>query len=189
VLDGRAGLGNGKVLPRGPLREPLRALRRADAVVVLDGPLPPEDEARVRTLAPAARRLALQRVASSVRPLSGGDPQPPSALHGRRVGLMCGIARPASFRRSVEAVGARVVAERSFSDHHHYRAADLRGLSDEADCWVTTEKDAVKILPGWAPDVEILALRVGLRAEGEEPFLAWVEERLRAAQPGASGSR
>jgi tetraacyldisaccharide 4'-kinase len=176
VLDGAEGLGNRAVLPRGPLREPLTALRCADALVVVDGPLPPDDDALLGALAPGAPRFAARRVPTTLRRLGGAGAEPTAALRGREVGLLSGIARPASFRRTVERLGARVVAERAFADHHRYRASDLAGLARAAPLWVTTEKDAVKLDPAWvgAADLRVLAIAV----EGAEALVAFAEERI-----------
>jgi tetraacyldisaccharide 4'-kinase len=164
VLDGALGLGNGAVLPRGPLREPPGALAAAGAIVVMDGPLSATDEARVAALAPRAARFAARRVPCGVRRLGGAGTDPPEALRGREVGLLAGIARPAGFRSTLEALGARITAERTFPDHHPFAPSDLAGLAGEAAVWVTTEKDAVKLDPAWAGTAEVLVLGIGIDA-------------------------
>lgn len=178
-FDGAFGLGNGHVLPRGPLREPAGALRRADGIVVVDGPLPPADAARIAGLAPAARSVAVSRRAASLRPLAGGGAQAPGALEGASVGLLAGVARPQAVRRTLAALGARVVTERLFPDHHRYTARDLAGLARDAALWVTTEKDAVKLVPAWAHGVDLRVLSEELAVDDAEPFLDWLEGRLR----------
>jgi tetraacyldisaccharide 4'-kinase len=178
VVDGAFGFGNGHGLPRGPLREPLSALRRAHAVGVVDGPLPASDAARLARHAPTARRFELSRVPLGLRPLGGGALEPGAGLAGREVGLVCGIARPDSLRRSVERLGAAVVAERRFRDHHRYRAGDLEGLATQAPLWVTTEKDALKIHPAWAAGVDLRALVIELALE-DPGFPDWLSARLR----------
>jgi tetraacyldisaccharide 4'-kinase len=179
LFDGAVGFGNRQCLPRGPLREPLRGVRHADAVLVVDPPLPAADEARLQKLAPSARRFEAHRRASGLRPLAGGEAAPPEALQGLAVGLLAGIARPGSLRRSVEAQGARVVAERWFADHHRYRARDLAGLADACALWVTTEKDAVKLVPSWAGRADIRVLTLAVEVSEPEAFLDWLESRLR----------
>ena len=179
VLDGELGFGCRRVLPRGPLREPLGALRRADAVGVVDGPLPEGDAERLDALAPGVPRFAARRQPLGLRPLRGGGLEPASRLQGRDVGLLAGIAHPASLRRSVESLGARVVAERAFSDHHRYRARDLEGLAAQASLWITTEKDALKILPAWVGDADVRVLAIELRVDEPESLLRWIEARLR----------
>lgn len=180
VFDG-AGLGSGRLLPRGPLRERLGEACRADAIVVVDGPLPARDAERLERHAPDAPRFAARRHPVSVRPLRGGAARPPEWLAGRAVGLLSGIARPAGLRRTVEALGARVVAERAFGDHHRFRPADLRGLRG---AWITTEKDAVKILPSWCESLDLQVLAIEL-APAEPAVLAdWLAARLASVQGG-----
>lgn len=178
-FDGAFGLGNGWLLPRGPLREPLRALSRAHALAVVDGPLPPEDEARIRAAAPSAVHFAMRRRPSALRPLAGGAAASPEVLRGAVVGLLTGVARPQAVRRTLEALGARLVAERIFEDHHPYTSRDLAGLVDEAPLWITTEKDAVKLLPAWAGRADLRVLAQELEVEAADPLLDWLEARLR----------
>jgi tetraacyldisaccharide 4'-kinase len=185
ALDGAEGLGNGAVLPRGPLREPAAALRFADALAVVDGPLAPADDALVGSLAPAAPRFAVRRAARSLRRLgAAADADAPSWLAGREVGLLSGIARPSSFRRTVEALGAHVVVERAFPDHHRYAPGDLAGLSAQAPLWLTTEKDAVKLAPAWVASVDLRVLAIAL--EGTQ---ALVEHALGCLFGGEADAR
>lgn len=184
ALDGGLGLGNGRVLPRGPLREPRRALRLADAIFVIDGPLAAAEEALVQRLAPRAFRIAARRQPLGWRPLGGGQLSPAASLKGLRVGLLAGIARPASFRRSVESLGARVVAERFFGDHHAWRPRDVLNLDLGVATWLTTEKDAVKLVAAWAGGADVRVLEIELAVEQRAELVAWLEQRLRAA-PGA----
>jgi len=179
TFDGRLGLGNRHILPRGPLREPLSALRHADAIGVVDGPLPASDEELLARAAPEAYRFGARRHPSTLRPLQGGAGTSPELLDGAEVGLLAALAQPRGFRRTLEALGAEVVAERTFRDHHRYRAADLRGLADEAPLWVTTEKDAMKIVPGWVGAADVRVLAIDLEIERSEMLVDWIQSRLR----------
>jgi tetraacyldisaccharide 4'-kinase len=179
-----AGFGNGRVLPRGPLREPLRALRRADALLVVDGPPPESDRAYLDRFAPDAARFALSRPPRATRPIAGGASEPATNLAGRPVGMLCGIARPAALAETLTQLGAQVVAERSFPDHHRFRRDDLRGLADEAPLWITTEKDAGKLLPAWLGDATVRVLALGTEFPEGGRFLDWLEERLHAHAGG-----
>jgi tetraacyldisaccharide 4'-kinase len=179
VLDGRFGLGNARVLPRGPLREPLGSLRLADAIGVVDGPLDARDEARLQRFAPAVRRFAARRIPVYLRPLAGGARQPPDLLAGREAGVLSGIARPGALRRTAEALGAAVVAERTFRDHHRYRPGDLAGIGEHAPLWVTTEKDALKIRPAWTGATPVWVLVIELEVEDADGLLDWLSARLR----------
>jgi tetraacyldisaccharide 4'-kinase len=179
VFDGAIGFGAGGCLPWGALREPAHGLARADAIGVVDGPLAPQAEARLERLAPRAFRFAARRRPVSVRPLAGGSAAPPEWLAGRAVGVFSGLAQPASLRRGVEALGAEVVAELRFGDHHRYRPADLAGLAAQAPVWITTEKDAIKIPAAWARSADVRVLAIELAVEEPDRLLGWLDARLR----------
>lgn len=180
VFDAHAGLGNARVLPRGPLREPLEALRSVDAIVLVGGALPARDEALVREAAPRATRFEARREIVGVRSLGLRGEIDRAVLRGFEVGALSGIGSPASFRATLEGAGARIVAERRFPDHHRFRERDLRGLAASARIWVTTEKDALKLRADWARaagiDVRVAASRI--RIEPESPFFDWLGRAL-----------
>lgn len=184
VFDGHFGVGNGRVLPRGPLREGPRVLVRADGVVVLDPPLAPRATALLERHGSGAEHFTGHRRLVGTRPLEGGAVAPIEHLAGERIGILSGVANPAGVRRSLEAVGARIVAERARGDHHQFRPRDLRGLDRRPDLWVTTEKDAVKILPSWlgGVDLRVLVMRLELPRGGE--LLDWLAARI---APNATG--
>ena len=177
-VDGALGFGNRRILPRGPLREPLSALRAADAVAVVDGPLDPADAELLERWTPSAFRLIARRRPRGLRPLAGGPPGDPRQLDGVKVGLLAGIASPASLRHTLESLGAQRVAERVFPDHHRYRPRDLAGLAAETPVWVTTEKDAVKILPAWTRGADVRVLSIDLEVDDATRFLDWIEGSL-----------
>ena len=179
LFDGRVGFGNGHCLPAGPLREPPAALRAAACVGVVDGPLSERHEARLGKLAPAAFRFAARRRPASLRSLSGGPREDPGLLRGVELGVLSGLARPDGLRLSLEALGAKVVAERRFRDHHVYRAGDLAGLADAAPLWVTSEKDAVKILASWTVPADVRVLSIELEVDAPDSLLDWLEAQFR----------
>jgi len=179
TIDGGFGFGNRRLFPRGPLREPLSALGRADAIGIVDGPLSAADARSVEVFAPRALQFSARRRPRGVRPLAGGAEVPPESLAGLEVGVIAGIARPRALRKTVEALGARVVACRSFPDHHPYRARDVSDLSRFATHWVTTEKDAVKILPSWVERADVRVLAIDLEVAEPDVILDFVEARMR----------
>jgi len=180
TLDGGEGLGNGWVLPRGRLRERAASLGRADAVLVVDGPLSDRDEARLQRHAPGAHRVAARRAPRALRALRDGTTRAPAWLAEREVGMLCGIARPAGFRRTLESLDARIAAERIFPDHHGFAFEDVRDLPREPDTWIVTAKDAVKILPSWLPPgLDLHVLTIALEVDDAEAFLDWLSARLR----------
>jgi tetraacyldisaccharide 4'-kinase len=153
VLDAGAPFGNGYLLPRGRLREPLSAMERASAVHVtrasqaqrLD-----ELKAAVRAVAPAMPIWITDFAPSAVVQVGGSISVEPSVLKGERVLAVSGIGNPESFRRLLGAAGAIVVDHCVFADHHAYSVDDLQRVwraAEQAgvDRIVTTEKDAVKL--------------------------------------------
>jgi tetraacyldisaccharide 4'-kinase len=178
-FDAGLGFGNRRILPRGPLREPLHALRHAHAIGVVDGPLAADDAALIERIAPVAFRFQARRRPTGLRPLAGGSVAAPVSLAGAEVGMLAAIARPAAFRATLEALGMRVVAERTFRDHRRYRPGDLRGLAAQSPLWVTTEKDAVKLVPAWTGRADVRVLAIAMEVEEPERLLDWIELRLR----------
>jgi hypothetical protein len=105
-----------------------------------------------------------------VRSVAGGRLLPPESLRGRDVHLFCGIASPAGFRQTVEALGAHVHEVQAFGDHHDFTPTDLAAVRARArnHQLLCTEKDAVKIarIPG-SDDVQCLI--IDLAIEGSPP--------------------
>lgn len=178
-VDGIAGFGNGRVLPWGPLREPLSALGRADWLCVVDGGPEERETERIAEFASRGGRvIRARRRPAFLSDLEGRAREPASMLAGESVGMLAGVARPASLRRSLEALGAEVVAEKIFRDHHDYRREDVAGLDAAVSRWVTTEKDALKILPAWIGDAQVSVLGIEVALEDEEGVLASIESIL-----------
>ena len=189
VLDAGAPFGNGWLLPRGRLREPLSAMARATAVLVTrasQGGRLDELKAAVRAVAPAVPIWVTDFAPSAVVPVGGSTSAEPSVLKGERVLAVSGIGHPESFRRLLETAGATVAEHCVFPDHHAYSREDVQKVRQAAERAgvgriVTTEKDAVKLAPliqTLAPSEgegrvrgEIWAVRIELRwIEGQEEW-------------------
>jgi tetraacyldisaccharide 4'-kinase len=132
VVDGVTGFGNGRVLPAGPLREPIAAgVARCRAAVLIGA-----DETG------AAAQLALPVVRADLVPDAAGLP-------GRRVLAFAGIGRPSKFFATLAQTGAEIVGQEGYPDHHRYRPHELDGLRRRAAAanatLVTTPKDAVRL--------------------------------------------
>jgi tetraacyldisaccharide 4'-kinase len=176
-LDARLGLGNGWGLPRGPLREPVRALRRAHALVLTRAapadPPPPGADRLPRGV--PQFRVGLAKL--GLRPVAGGERAPLEKLRGARVGVLAAIARPDRFARDLTELGAEICARRVFADHHAYARADLAGL-DPALLWVTTAKDAIKIPPAWAEGAELAVLDEDVDRASGMPLVDFVASHV-----------
>jgi tetraacyldisaccharide 4'-kinase len=139
VIDGQRGVGNGRVLPAGPLRQPLNRLRTVDQLLVPGGDAAAMAE---RFHLDRQRGHDLYRQTDGMMRLNGSQYEPVDRFAGQAVSLMCGIAHPDGFADSVQSLGMRVVQQRRFADHHMYRPQDVEGLPAPI---VVTEKDAVKL--------------------------------------------
>lgn len=146
-----------RVLPAGPLREPLSALRRANLIVVTRKSASATDAGRVETsLLKHAAGVPIARIHLAAGPVVEALTEqtvPTESLAGKRVLCVAAIGNPASFFAQLRALGA-VVTERAFSDHHAFSALDVKALASEArayDAVVCTLKDAVKLAPQWTP--------------------------------------
>lgn len=182
TFDGQFGVGNGRMLPRGPLREPMSALERADAIIEIDGALDSEVDELIERQAAGVPRFRGQRVPVSLATLRGDVRVSPTTLNGMKVGMISGIARPDSFRRTLEALGAQVVATRIFPDHHRYRPHDFRELEEDVSVWITSEKDAGKIMPHWVGTADVRVLGVRLVVDEGDALIGWLEGELGLAQ-------
>jgi tetraacyldisaccharide 4'-kinase len=138
VVDGERGFGNGRLLPAGPLREPIAALSRADAVIV-NGAAP---AAVLGSSVPAgAALIEMQLVPSAACALAGPARRTLESFRGAPLHAVAGIGNPARFFRMLRSCGLEVV-EHAFPDHHPLVARDLE-FGDDLQV-LMTEKDAVK---------------------------------------------
>jgi tetraacyldisaccharide 4'-kinase len=159
LLDALDPFGGGRVLPAGTLREPLSALADADALVLTRADaVTPEElaaiRARLAALAPGKPLVEAAHRPTELVDLDGGSALAAGALRGRRVAAVCGIGNPRGFVRTLESLGAEVVAAHFRPDHAPYALEDLALMvaflgsdwkSGDAELIIVTEKDAVKL--------------------------------------------
>ncbi|HET6488139.1 MAG TPA: tetraacyldisaccharide 4'-kinase [Syntrophales bacterium] len=189
LLDSAQPLGNGFLLPRGPLREPPSALARAGAIAFTRSGEGDAGETDERLSGILSGGIVLR---TRVRPTSlttqDGEQKPLSILQGKRVFAFAGIARPDSFRRTIESLGGVIAGFRAFPDHHRYRAEDLGRIESEsglakADILLATEKDLVKLplTPQLSSRIHGLAIETEI-LEGRDRLEAALQEIAQARQ-------
>ncbi len=153
VVDGASGFGNGRVLPAGPLREPVAAAASRCRAAVLVG----TDLAGARDALPPSFPVLTARLV------------PDQDLRGRRVLAFAGIARPSKFHATLREAGAEVAATADFPDHHRFTAAELDRVLRRAKALdatpATTPKDAVRLPPA----VRAAVLVVGVSLAWDDP--------------------
>jgi len=156
IVDGASGVGNGLCLPAGPLRAPLAAQLPCVQAVVIVGP-----GRAGEVVAARAAEAGVRVLRARIEPDDNAR-----ALAGRDVVAFAGIGLPDKFFRTLEEIGARVVARRAFPDHHPYRAAELDALTalarERGAQLVTTRKDAVRLPapPAGAPAPVAIGVRL-----------------------------
>lgn len=162
VIDGETGLGNGRVFPTGPLREPKAVgLKRAKALVLIGA-----DKTGV-----SASLKGIPLFRASIVAENGND------IKDRPVIAFAGIGRPQKFFSSLETEGARIVMAFPFPDHHVFTGCEIEALLEQAQdrqaLLVTTAKDHVRLPEDIKAKVQVL--KVILRwedADAPEKLLA-----------------
>lgn len=176
IVDGATGIGNGLCLPAGPMRAPLAAqLRHVDAVAIV-GPGEPGE-----ALAALADGAGIKVLRARLEPDESAR-----RLAGRDVVAFAGIGVPDKFFRTLEEIGARLVARRAFPDHHPYQQSELAELDALARArnalLVTTEKDAVRLRALSAGAQTPVAMRVRIVFEDEGAVAALLAASLARAR-------
>jgi tetraacyldisaccharide 4'-kinase len=177
VVDAEIGVGNGLCLPAGPLRAPLSDQWRFAQALVLMG----SSTGVTKLLGKEARRRDLSVIAANLVP----DHLVAAQFAGRRVVAFAGIGRPDKFFATLRSIGAVVVAQHGFPDHHRFNAGELSALGAQAvqaqAMLVTTEKDLTRIgaqLAGILPGAGLCALPVRARIENGHELEIVLERAL-----------
>jgi tetraacyldisaccharide 4'-kinase len=176
VIDSDRGLGNGRVLPAGPLRAPLPPqLDRTDALIVIG------EGAAAEAVAAAIAAREKPVLSAHLR----ADDVSIAALRGKRVLAFAGIGDPGRFFSMLRTSGIELVRERAFADHHSFSQAEIETLIADAKrdalILVTTEKDLARLrkaggLPDWAK--EIVPFAVTLEFDSVVKLRRFLSERL-----------
>lgn len=172
VVDAATGFGNGRCLPAGPLREPVAAGLARGSVLLSLGDAAAQTAFRARW----GHVVQLPHLTAEVRPLVTG-----MDWNGARVLAFAGIARPEKFFATLRALGADLCAEVPLDDHQPLPEPLLVRLERQAAAagaqLVTTEKDAVRLPPGWRG--RVISLPVRLVPDDAAAFEAMLRSDLR----------
>ncbi|HYA86519.1 MAG TPA: tetraacyldisaccharide 4'-kinase [Nitrospirota bacterium] len=180
LVDATDPFGNGKLFPAGILREPITALKRAQAIMITRI----DQAGNLEELKTKIKRITSAPIFTSYhQPIdlvecTTGDVKSLGVLRGARTFVFSGIARPSSFTALLSSLGVNVAVESTYPDHYEYQKSDLASIYEKAtdarvNMIITTEKDMVRIRD-LKPD-GVWALRIDLavceRPEWEQ-FLA-----------------
>jgi len=152
LVDKTNPFGNGFLLPRGILREPVKHFSRASYVFLTksNGVRDEELERLIRHYNPHAEIIECAHRPQYLQRVGNGERRPLEDLRGRRIAAFSGIATPESFERFLREGGAQLVHVSRFLDHYRFTSEDLREVfaaaqAAGAEYVVTTEKDAVRL--------------------------------------------
>lgn len=191
LVDALCPFGYGRLLPRGLLRESLKSLARAHAVILTRRDLISHRERqsiREKVMRYHPSLIWSEASHSAAKLISdSGRTECLSALQGAKVVAFCGIGNPDAFRQTLEKLGAQVCAFRAFPDHHPYSASDIADLSawatqQSASFVVCTHKDLVKLQIDELGEKSLWALQIEIAfAVGEKELLAAVDRATSTA--------
>ena len=189
LINESVGLGNGRLLPAGPLREPIEAIRRADVLIIIQ-PFTAVRSIDVFGLGEVgAKPLLRARIqpSSLVYSDKGIWREAPLINARRPVAAVSGIANSRQFHAMIGALGGKLIHTLDYRDHYDYSAADWKNIlaaARRADMILTTEKDLVKLERFATREVPLYALRlkVTMEADEETQLLRLVTERMGQAQ-------
>jgi tetraacyldisaccharide 4'-kinase len=193
LINRERGFGNGHLIPAGPMREPLRAIRRANAAIIVSSGIPDLPSAiRPRQMKAISRITTLRatlRPRSLVRYEQGNWTEVPVAMAGRKVVAVSGLADPSGFYAMLHEIETELIGVLEYPDHHVYNTVDWQTIvkaAMEADIVLTTEKDLVKLekFPFARDSLYALRLEVAMSAED----LARLDEIVRGGAPEATAA-
>ena len=168
LVDSTNPFGNGNLLPRGILREPVRNLRRADIIFLTKcrGDVSAVKE-EIRRYNTTAEIVECNHTPKVMKDVWSREEFPLDWLRDKTVCTLSGIASPKGFENSLRHLGAKVVWCERYADHHRYDASEVlyalnRTADMGADALVTTEKDAVRFPRLETAPVKCLYLRIAI---------------------------
>ncbi len=179
VIDGASGIGNGLLLPAGPLRQPLSiTLAKADALLVLGAPT--HDSFAKLLAACQAHDVSVYYGRTIAEPPDFSSSDNPFAY--------CGIAKPEKFLASLAACDITLAGHRVFADHHNFTEAEAAALLQQAEHFITTEKDMARLKS--APSGSALAalakqshvLKIKVEIDEAEKLTAQIDRAIEARQ-------
>lgn len=186
AINNNNPFGNGRLIPRGILREPLSSLSRADIFLITK--VSSEGDSVAKTQALKSRLKNLNRRTSifnsshipvKLVDVVSGEEAGLSVLEGKKIALVCGIADPASFETAALSLGADIALRLFFMDHHKYSEKDIKAIIGECrarkiDTLITTQKDIPRLhgLSSRIKDagIKLMALVIDIKIEDEERF-------------------
>lgn len=169
LIDCQQPFGNGYLLPRGTLREPVSHVARASVIFITksDGNTRALRE-RIVSVNPRAPIIECVHHPLYFEDVFTGERKEISYIRERKIAALSGIAQPESFEHGLRRLGGRVVYTKRFADHHRYTQQEIlnainRSKKRQAQMLITTQKDAVRFPKLDRRDLPILFMRVEIQ--------------------------
>ena len=177
VINGKNPFGNGWLFPAGILREPLRSLKRADAIVISE-PLGNSNDKAIREIVIHHKAnlsvFHCYRSPSGFYQVKGDDLLHDGYFKSKKIVSLSAIARPSAFEEDLKAMGFNVEKKYRFADHHYFSQREIDAIAASArdsgaEAIITTQKDAMRLqgLKGVEPPLIYLKIEMRLLQEGE----------------------
>lgn len=168
VMDGTVGIGNGYILPAGPLREPLmQAVKRSDAVIIMN-----QNNATI--IPPIKDKLLIHAHIESFAP---------PVIKNKKIIAFAGIGYPEKFFFTLQSISNNVIQTIAFADHYAYQIKDIepmiaRAVQENA-ILVTTEKDLVRIPFKYHPQIHALPIEVVFDTTQKQALERLLQEKIK----------
>ncbi len=175
LFDAVRAMGSGRMLPRGPLREPKSSIRRADIIMIKGkGKLQQTHSFEQKT-------FTFNYAPTKLIDLAGYKSPGLNTLRGKKVLALSALASNESFYLSLVSCGAKIVETLSYPDHHWFLPTDIAHIKEYAkdlDLIITTEKDLVRLDPSDFSEFTVLALAIEARITNASDLLKIIESKL-----------
>lgn len=186
LIDGTQPLEDQELLPAGRLREPLSAIRRADAVIITREHLTPnlpELAQIIRGWNPAIPIFPFSHEIDEIYDLGSRGHNYRSDFRGKGFVVLAAIGNPTQFLKDLEMAGITVLDSLLFRDHHHFSQKELgqalrRGQELSATGILTTEKDSVRLQGLCFGTDQIFVVSIKARTKDPASFLNWLLQKL-----------
>jgi tetraacyldisaccharide 4'-kinase len=183
LLDAASPFGNGYLLPRGPLREPLTALNAAQILILTRF----EHQHHQANLSDIQKRFPDKTVLTATIPpvrvtsYPGGQAETPEAIRHHALVAFAGLAHPEVFAKTLQELGADLKGFQTFPDHHAYTPQELHKLVEVtqvqgAEALITTTKDWARLGERWDEGMLLWVLEVEARLSEPERLLSFLEQ-------------
>lgn len=184
VIDTTNPFGNGHLIPRGILREPISSLLRAHVIVLtktdLDQKRVEDIKGLLKTFCPDVPVVETIHKPTELIDLCSNKSSDVSSIKGKDIYVVSSIGNPIAFERTLENLGANLKKKISFMDHYLYNKEDIERLINDCrinsiNTIITTQKDAVKLQEFkslFEGQIEVLVLRIEISiTHGKDQFL------------------